>query len=173
MPPRQVLPRTLNSIHIGAVKSMQEKTRQDSEYDLTEIELQYQIAVSGEASAVLAWADPVTLAFEWGFHYAPMQRDSELELPHFTYGGYIVTETPVALLAVVKSWKEDPDNGAITGADVSIGFLAGPVAPGDDGTGAVALEQTVTFQGFLHASFQGLAQSLDETSENPDLEVTG
>jgi hypothetical protein len=93
MPPRQVLPRTLNSIHIGAVKSMQE--------------------------------------------------------------------------------KKDPENGAITGADVSIGFLAGPVAPGDDGTGAVALEQTVTFQGFLHASFQGLAQSLDETSENPDLEVTG
>lgn len=160
MPPRQVLQRTLHSIHIGSVKSMQAKRQQDTEYDLREIELQYHIPVSGTAGTLLTWAEPVTIPFEWGFHYAPMQRDSELEIPHFTYGAYIVTETPVGLLACVSGWQEEPRNGAITAADVSIGIM---------GHDEAAL---IDFQGYVHASFQGLAQSLDETSENPDLEVT-
>lgn len=175
MPPKQVLPRALSSLSIGAVQSMQRKRKQDSEYDLIEVELQYQIAVTGDAGIYLAWAMPVTIDFEWGFHYAPMQRDSELELPHFTYGAYVVTPTPVGVLACVSGWHEEPRNGAITGVDLSIGFVRGQGGVvADDGAAADAAvgDATIPFKGTLHASFQGLAQSLDDTSQNPDLEVT-
>lgn len=160
MPPKQVLTRTLHTIHVGAVQSMQRKQQQDTEYDLIEIELQYHVPIQGSAGTLLTWTEPVSVEFEWGFHYAPMQRDSDLELPHFTYGAYVVTETPVGLLACITGWQEERRNGSITGADVSIGVIGhDPAAP-------------VDFQGYVHASFQGLAQSRDETSENPDLEVT-
>lgn len=159
MPPRQVLTRTLGAIHVGSQRAMEKKRRQDEEYDLREIELQYQLPIDGEAGVLLAWTpEPVRIAFEWGFHYAPMQRDSELELPHFTYGAYLVSETPVGISACVSGWEEDEANGAITAALVSVGAHGGTGEP-------------IPFRAFLHATFQGFATSLDETSENPELEI--
>lgn len=160
MAPRQVLPRALHSIHVGAARSMQRKRRQDSEYDLSELTLQYQLPFSGEAGTLLAWSEPVEIVFEWGFFYAPMQRDSELELPHFEYGSYVLTDAPVGILANVMTWQEEEANGGITGASVVLGAIGGDS------------ETPVPFSASVHVTFQGLATSRDNISENPDLEVT-
>lgn len=151
------LDRAVAQLQIGHVRSMQRRERQNQEYGLQELDLQYQLPVSGRASPSPGWG-AVELNFEWSFHYAPANRDSDLEVPHVTFGAYITKGAPVALHACVTDWKVEQANEGITGCTIQVAaFASSPV--GRD------------FAGFLHANVQGYATSRDDLSDNPDMET--
>ena len=154
MPVRGEMIRTLQDIQIGAPLAMQQRLARNAELDLHEIDLQYQVAISGTAGTTPGWGE-VVIEFEWEFHYAPSQRDSELEIPHFWWGAYIPTGGPVAVQACVTEWEQDLDTDAITGAVVSLAALGA----GEE------------FNGWAHLSFQGLALLREDFSDNADLEI--
>lgn len=146
--------RTVQSIQIGNALDMQKKVDQDLEMNMQEIDLQYQLPVSGIASDTSTpWAT-VELDFEWEFYYAPGNRDNDLAWPHMTYGAY-VPGSPVAVIAAVTAWKIDPDTDAITGAIVGI----------------TAFGENTPFEGVLHVTFQGWAMSRDDFADASDLET--
>lgn len=145
--------RTVQSIQIGTALDIQKRADQDLELDMQEIDLQYQLPVSGTAGDASEW-ETVELDFEWEFFYAPSNRDSDLAYPHMTYGAY-VPGVPVALFACVNVWKVDTDTDAITGVVLAV----------------TALGNQVDFAGSLHLNFQGYALSRDDFSDSSDLET--
>ena len=154
MPVRGEMVRTLQEIQIGAPLSMAQRLARNAEMDLHEIDLQYQVAITGVSGNVPGWGT-IQIEFEWEFHYAPIQRDSRLEVPHFTYGAYVPFGGPVAVQACVVEWAVDLDTDAITGALVALAAL---------GSGE-------EFNGSAHLTFQGLALLREDFSDSSDLEI--
>lgn len=144
--------RAVHEITIGAAKATEKRDRQLSELGFQEIDLQYQLPIQGEGTDIPVF-DTVEINFEWEFHYAPAQRDSDLEVPHMTYGAYL-TDGSAGIFANVKSWKANPANDGITGCTIQVGAIGNQ-----------------NFAGWLHVTFQGFAMSRDDLSDNPDLEV--
>lgn len=140
---------------VGVFKGRQRRERQQAELGLNEIDVQYHIAINGTASLVPAFAT-IDLDFEFEFHSAPGNRPSDLLLPHFNFGADIYQGGPLMVSCHVSAWDENPDNGGITGADVSIGVQSATSTPEE-------------FAGFAHLTFQGYAVSLDDMEDNPDL----
>lgn len=155
MPPQGSVIRTLQAIQIGSTKAMQQRETRNRELGLNEIDVQYQVTVEGTASLVPAFS-PIDLDFEWEFHHAPSNRDSDLWMPHVSVGSYIHQGGPLIVSACVLSWDENPDNGGITGGTVGIGVMGASATP----------EQ---FGGYVHLTFQGYAISRDDMEDNPDL----
>lgn len=137
--------RVVQELTVGHVRSAQKLKAQNEQLALQEVELQYQLPINGRASKVISW-DSVKFDFEWDFHTAPGQRDSDLELPQMTYGAYIPRGGPVGVFACVRDYKENEKTGAVNGATVAIGVIA-------DGS--------TEFRGFLNVTFQGFAMSND------------
>lgn len=137
--PQGASTRALLEITIGATKSMQARQARDAQMGLNELELQFQVKISGTATSGLAWGEVMEIPFDFPLHYAPGQRDSELVRPHFWYGVEITTATPVLATAVVTEWLTDEDNGATIGANVQMGVI---------GAGDYAAVMHLTFQGF-------------------------
>jgi hypothetical protein len=136
--------RVLQEVVIGTQRQRRERARRDLEGNLAERELQYQLPVRGNAADVLGWGE-IELEFEWEFHYAPAQRESDLDWPHMTYGAQIDSGGPVALFCCVTGWAVDERTDAITGCALAVAALG-------DGD----------FAGLLHVSFQGFAISRDD-----------
>lgn len=155
MAPRGSIIRTLQAIQIGSTKAMQAREARNRELGLNEIDAQYQVTIEGTASTVPAFAT-VDLDFEYEFHHAPSQRDSDLWMPQLTVGSYIHQGGPLMVTACVVTWDENPDNGGITGANVGIGVMGSSTTP----------EQ---FGGYAHLTFQGFAISREDMEDNPDL----
>lgn len=153
--PKGTIVRTLQSISIGATQAMKQRDARNRELGLNEEDIQYHVLIEGTASLVPAFSTK-ELDFEWEFHSAPGQRDSDLWMPHFTFGSYIHTGGPLIVTACVVTWEENPDNGGITGADVGIGVMGDSATP-------------VPFGGYVHLNFQGFAISRDDMEDNPDL----
>lgn len=137
--------RLVAGLTIGVHQAVRRKDKADRENGLREMDLQFQITFSGTASGVPAFED-ITLNFDYGFFYAPSQRESNLEYPHFTYGSH--TTPAVGVHATVKEWLKDETNGSIIGAVLSIG----------------AVGEETDFKGVVHATFQGLGMLLEEDS---------
>lgn len=137
--PQGATTRALLDISIGVTKSMQTRQALDAQMGLDELELQFQVKISGTATGTLSWGEVMEIPFDFPLHYAPGQRDSELIRPHFWYGAEIITASPVLVTAVVSDWLTDEDNGATVGAKVRMGVI-----------GASDFEAVVhlTFQGF-------------------------
>jgi hypothetical protein len=157
--------RTLADLTIGNIKSMQQHAERTAELSLQETTQQYQFEISGTASTGLAWAT-MTVTFDYEVYYAPGQRDSDLDRPHFYFGAEIAPPiadppedhpepVPVAVLATVTRWLINDDNGAIIGAHVAVGCFTD-----HDG---------VPFTGLVHLSFQGFSALVDVEADFPDL----
>lgn len=136
------LEQAMRGLTLGTVTDLRKAEERAYEDGLIEREEQFQIAISGVAEEFLDW-DTVDIKFSTIFMDASGQRDSELERPHFTYGGEIETGTPVGLLACVLEWKTTARNETI-GCKLAIGVAAS--------------DQSTRFKGFLHANFQGFGQ---------------
>lgn len=176
-PIRGEMIRTLQSIQIGTALALSSKRGRDDELDMHDIDLQYQLPISGVATSIIGWGQ-IALEFEWQFHYAPANRDSRLVWPNFTYGAYI-PGSPVGVLACVTDWMIDDDTNAIVGAELAVGAISGgtaeaPASANPDTTGDAtpsAAQVGAAFQGQLHVNFQGWAMSRDDFSDTPDLET--
>jgi hypothetical protein len=140
--PEGSIGRLLHDMTVGTIQAIRGKDASDAQGKLREIEQQFQVAISGTAIATPAFT-PVTLNFDYPFYYAPAQRDSNLEFPHFLFGSH--TNPAVGIHASVTEWLHDETNGSIIGAVVQVAAI---------GEGA--------FTGFLHASFQGLGALAEE-----------
>lgn len=184
-PIRGEMIRTLQSIQIGTALALSGKRSRDDELDMHDIDLAYQLPISGVATSIIGWGQ-IEIEFEWQFHYAPANRDSRLVWPNFTYGAYIPsslaegsTIVPVGVLACVMDWMIDQDTNAIVGAVLAVGALGTGTAEDpasanpdttEDSTPSAAQVGT-PFQGQLHVNFQGWAMSRDDFSDTPDLET--
>jgi hypothetical protein len=143
--------RALLNLTLGVAKGSLERDRRDREMGLSELEQQYQVQISGTAGT--RWASStVEVSFECPFYYAPGQRDSDFDRPQFWFGAE--TTVAVAITAVVIDWQLDDDNGAVTGATVAIGVLAGGAVP---------------FTGFAHLTFQGFSALAEDESGEIDV----
>lgn len=141
--PEGAVGRLLHDITIGTIQAVRSKDASDAQNEMREIEQQFQVAISGVAGAVPAF-EGATLQFDVPFYYAPGQRDSDLEFPHFTYGSH--TNPAVGVHATVSEWVHDETNGSVIGAVVQIG--------------AVGLGEE--FTGFAHLTFQGFGALAEE-----------
>lgn len=135
--------RSLRHLVLGARVAQDRKKAQDKLWQMSEVDQEVQVRVSGEASAPVGWSDEITIPFEWWFIAAPEQRDSPYEKPTFTFG--YQSEQEVVLTARLLRWIEEPGRSVITGVVVSFGAYR----PG--------AEDTIRYQGVVHLMFQGLA----------------
>lgn len=147
--PMHKLHRAVAEITLGVVQSTRERDALDLDMALTESEQQYRVPIEGEASPGWGFGE-VDIEFDSHFFYAPAQRDSDLEFPHFTFGA--ICEQDAVIVARVKTWDVREHNGAIKGATVGVAVIC-----------AEAYEAEVDLR------FQGYA-ALDET-ESEDLET--
>lgn len=136
------LDRVLKGVTVGTIQSLRRAEERAASDGLMEREEQFQIGISGVAEEFVDW-ETVEIKFGTTFVDASGQRDSELERPHFTYGGEVETPTPVGLLACILEWKTTPRNETI-GCKLAIGVAAS--------------DRATRFKGFLHANFQGYGQ---------------
>lgn len=144
--------RSIADLTIKGVKATQKLQRWYEEQGLSETDQQYQFQISGTAATLAAFTTlPIT--FDFPFHYAPGQRDSDLETPHMTYG--FVCDAFVMLSAHVVDWTQDEDTGAYTAATVAVGCLS-----------AVS---DLDFTGVVHMTFQGF--SAPDDTDTSDLET--
>lgn len=135
--------RVLHELTIGTIQAVRAKDANDDQNKLREIDQQFQVAISGTAGAVPAFT-PATVKFDCPLYYAPGQRNSTLEFPHFTYGSQ--TTPAVGVHATISEWMHDEKNGSIVGAVVQIGAVGG----GEP------------FTGFVHLTFQGFGALIEE-----------
>lgn len=150
------LGRAVQHVTVGTVLGMRERADRDAEVDLHELDLQYQLEVSGDAGTIVAWAEIPVEFEEWEFHYAPANRESDLVWPQMTYGAHIDRGGPVGIFAHVSAWTQREETGAIVGAIVQVGAIADALKP---------------FGGTVHVTFQGYGMSRDDLADSPDLEA--
>lgn len=132
----------LKGITLGVVRSIDNAAERAYKDGLVEREEQFQVGISGVAEEFFAW-QTTEVKFGNVFVDATGQRDSELTVPHFTYGAALDSPIPVGILAVVMGWKSTPRNETI-GCTLAIG--------------AAATDRATKFFGTLHATFQGFGQ---------------
>lgn len=133
--PIGALRRAMDGLTIGITRAQESRRERDRQMGIGEIDLQYQIEISGYAG-VLPGFTVIDIDFDHDFFYAPGQRDATHEMPHFTFGAVV---TPgVMVTAHVNEWKTDERTGAIVGASVGIGAI---------GVGR--------YSGHAHLNFQG------------------
>lgn len=131
--------RAIADLTVGVAKSTEARRRREAELGLTESWQQFHVPLSGSAGTLPSFVY-VDVEFDYGFHYAPGQRDSDLERPHFSFGSECDGE--VDLGANVSEWNVDSDTGAYLGATVRLS--------------AIAADET-SFTGTAHLTFQGFS----------------
>lgn len=144
-PSLQRLERSFKTIRIGAVRDIEGMRKRAEADGLIEREEQVQVNVSGLAEEFIEWSE-TEIDFRTIFVDATAQRDSPFDRPHMSVGAELYTPVPVALHAVVMSWKTNDRNETL-GATVAIG--------------ASSTDQATKFRGSLHLTFQGFGQPLN------------
>lgn len=139
------LDRTLNSITIGAIRSIEQRKVQQQLEALTEREEHILVDVEGRAEEFPSWQE-VDLDFDVTFVNGSGMRDSDILRPVFTFGTYIPQGGPVGLLACVTKWKVN-DRDETHGCVLAVG--------------AVATDVATRFRGELHAVFSGYGAPTD------------
>lgn len=134
------LGRSMGALAFGVVRDITAKQARLAPSKLDEREQQFQIDISGDADATIAWRQ-IDLKFRVLFVNATGQRDSPYTLPTFTYGASISSGTPVMVTACVLKYAIEHDE-SVTGCRIAVGAAS-------IGQGAIG------FRGKLHACFQG------------------
>lgn len=143
--------RSLRHMVVGARLAQDRKRDQDDLLTPGEIDQEFQVEISGEATGRIGWNEQ-TVFFEWPFMGVPEMRESSpYEEPTFTYG--YQSEAGVVLTARLVKWVWDVPRGLITGVVVSFGAYI---------PGATAEETAVKYKGTVHLMFQGFAMPPDD-----------
>lgn len=117
------LERSLEALTIGLVQDVRHRNRMLHDGQQGEFQQQMQVELSGTAGNVWAWQDQ-KLSFEYPFVYAPLQRQADLLVPHFTCGFTLAQTTNLILLhAHVIAWNVTEESWVI-GATVRFAVSA-------------------------------------------------
>lgn len=137
--------RAVRGLTLGVMKAADRAREQRELEGLADVEENIKIDVAGRAEEFAAWTR-LAIDFETVFIDASGQRDTEFDRPHFTYGAAITKGGPVGLLACVTDWEVN-ERDEVTGCIIAIS--------------AIATDTSRTFQGELHAKFQGYGAPAD------------
>jgi hypothetical protein len=146
--PDGAIGRLLHDLTVGTIQAVRRKDNADGQNQLREVEQQIQFTVkgrTGEGGTVPIFVEK-ELKFDYAFHYAPANRDSPLEYPHFSAGSQ--TNPPVVLHVTVKEWLHNENNGAINGCIVNVG--------------ATGTQAITAFTGVAFLTFQGFGALIEE-----------
>lgn len=159
------LERSIRSMSTDAILSLDARRTSRGYDQLQELEHQFQIPIWGIASSGVGWSS-FNVPFDVEFFFAPEQRDSPLAVPHFSYGP-VVSGVPspddaapdpnnpdclVAVFCQVVEWARDPAMDSVVGAVVGIGVST------------IGGQVDVRFDGYVHLTFQGYGNVMDESS---------
>lgn len=142
--PAGALGRAMSDLTVGTLRAQRARALRDRQMGAAELDLQYQIDITGVGGLAPGFTT-IQVDFDYEIYYAPGQRDSTLETPHFTHGAVVVGS--VMVTAHVQSWTTDEDNGAFIGALVMIGVI---------GSGS--------YTGTVHLNFQGYGSLREDDS---------
>lgn len=152
MPAEQhALNRTLQGLAQGIQKDIDAHRKETATDALVEREIQYQLPVSGTATASPEDAVWGTVSFNFEHSFPSMSqgmRDSDLDSPQVSFGWEMASGTPVALFAIVRSWQYD-DTKNINGVRLSVSALA------------LGSSEDVDFRATLHITIQGWGAPTD------------
>lgn len=142
--PIHALRRALGKVTVTHVKQREALLARHAASKLAEELFQYQLGFAGKANARPAW-QPLEVQFPAPMIPAPMQRDSDLEVPQFTFGYHLyAAAAPVVVMGHVSQWMLD-DADYTVGAQLQIGAYT----PADN--------NNIDFAGYVHLTFQGFS----------------
>lgn len=142
--------RAVQGMSIGAIKSWQDRRERVWQDALDEYDQQFQAPITIETNYAGAWVE-FDVIFNLVFVLEPT-RDSNYDVPQFTYGVEYKSGTPVHISVMVKSWVKDVQG--VRGAKM----MAGAFNP--------ATGKMVKFVGVLHLNFQGFGGPESDESES-------
>lgn len=137
--------RAVRGLTLGVLKASDRAKEQRQLEGLAQIEEQIKVDISGHAEEFPSWTE-LHLEFETVFIDASGQRDTEFDRPFFTYGSFVEIGGPVGILAQIRAWDVN-DRNEVTGCVLAVS--------------AVATDSARTFQGELHACFNGYGMPED------------
>jgi hypothetical protein len=138
--------RSLAAITVRTKQAYDAHEARQRELAARETTAQFKVTVNGTANGHMAWSDH-KITFHEPF-YSDSERDSDFDVPHFTFGYELPTGAPIMLSAHVRVWDIDQDE-VVRGATVRIGVCR----PGLRDRAA----DTVKFRAITHLTFQGWA----------------
>jgi hypothetical protein len=147
----QQIHRSVSAMAFRLTEQIQAKAHQADDYALREVELQYQIDITGQAGPFAEWQE-ISIAFDEILYDAPGQRNSDNDEPHVWFGKVIDTAQPVFIDAHVSDWDIN-DSGHTTGVTVRVGVFD---------LGKPDEQQDTYFSGRLHVTIQGLGAPDDQ-----------
>lgn len=136
------LQKAMQGITIGVVKDTQARRDKILRDGLQERVEEIRLPIAGSAEEFPAWSE-TTVRFQTNFVNATGQRDSPFTTPHFSYGAYLTTSTPVGIFAVVMEYTTNGREETI-GARIAVGVAA--------------TDQPTRFRGEVHCTFTGYGQ---------------
>lgn len=145
--------RVLHRITVSHVKQREAILARQAASELREEMFEYQVGIAGTANAQVAW-QPYRASFPAPMVAAPMQRDSDLDVPQFFFGYHLYnSEGPVVVVAFVSAWDQD-ESDYTTGASLQIGAFT----PG--------MNADTAFAGYAHLTFQGYSGPVLEDDDS-------
>jgi hypothetical protein len=141
--------RSLHLVGYQFSRDMARKARAADAYKLAEVNLEYQIDLTGQAYPKNNGTSiDVPIVFQEVLYYAPLQRNIKTEDPHVTTG-YQLDSGDVKLHVYVTQWTLD-DSANYSGATVRIAAERFPWATGS------------AWAGTVHINFQGLGAPVED-----------
>jgi hypothetical protein len=147
----QQIHRAVSKMAFNISEAIQTKAHVADDYALAEVELQYQIEISGQAGPFAEWQE-VSISFDQILYDAPAQRASDNDEPHVWIGKVLDTAEPVFIDVHVSDWDIN-DSGHTTGCTVRVGVFD-PALPDT--------AQEKYFAGRIHLTVQGLGAPDDQ-----------
>jgi hypothetical protein len=153
--PAPALARSLRAMTLGVLHSYSERVEEREDDALGEIDQQYQLTLSGKASAKAVWQN-LDVDFDTPFIDGSDDRDPDFLYPMFTYGTVVTKGSRLVLVCNVTKWRTDGEY--VVGCTIEIGVFR----PTGGGVGEYKAE--------LHLNFQGWASP---NPPEPDIEAEG
>lgn len=101
--PSGALSRSLSALTVGAIQKQQARRDELAYTKLGEMEQQLQVPITGAVTSAVTSAQ-IPVDWPYPFVYAPGQRDSSLEKPHFNFGLEMVSGYGVIIFPTVVGW---------------------------------------------------------------------
>lgn len=147
--------RSIRALTIGSIIASDRRRQLDRDEAMQELDQQFQLPISGVATAVPVWQD-VEIAFDVTLLDAPDMRETPYSEPLVTHGVFCADD--VFVTVAVAAWIRDEQQN-FAGARVRIGvvaFFEDPVLMPTFTAQAVApVETTRRFRGDIHLNFSG------------------
>jgi hypothetical protein len=151
--PGRQLARSLTALTIGTVKAQEARERELGPLRLQELTQEVQVPLTGKATETPG-SETVNVKWPYPFVYAPAQRDSPLENPHFSFGVESLSPSaPAIVIPQVTRWLRSEEGFAVGAAVLLTAWLPGASAPTD-------------YRSLVHLTFTGYGAPIAEEDDD-------